>query len=161
MSLHIDFAPRARRKTALSLSVWSAVLVLFIAMAWTLTSETEAGLPADLTSMPEEEMQSINSAIDELNFPWLEVLASLESAMNDGLRIVQLDADLRDARLSVQGMAQDSSAVSELPGYLRAHRAMSDVRIVSQSPAGDANEDGFSIRFGLEAALRVQEGSQP
>ena len=162
MSLQIDFAPVARRQSPLRLAIGSAMLALIIGAAWSLTGEMEVGLPANYVSMPaEEEIQGINSAIDDLNFPWLAVLTSIESSADETLRILQLDADARDGRLNTQGEARDSRVVLELPGRLRRNPAIADARVVSQSPASDGETHEFPIRFALEVTFGVPEGEQP
>lgn len=162
MSLQINFAPRSARQSPLRLGISAAMLALILAMTWSLTSETEAGLPPHQTLMPSaEEIQHINSAIDELNFPWLALLTSLENSADESLRIIQFDADIRDGRLSLQGEARDSRAVLELPGRLRTNPAVSAARVISQSPAKHGEIRDFPIRFALEVTFRTPAGEQP
>lgn len=161
MTLRIDFAPPAPRQASLRLGVWSVMLAVVLGTAWMMSSETEARLPNNLASMPaEEEIRAINQAIDDLNFPWLSVLTLLESSVDDSLRITQVDAEARDARLTLQGEARDSRAVLDLPGRLRSNPLVADVRVVNQSPvAGEAG--AFPIRFALEVSLSPTEGGRP
>ncbi len=162
MSLNIDFAPPKQKQSPLSLGIGSTMLLLTLALAWALTSETEAGLPPNQTLMPgEEEIQSINRAVDDLNFPWLAVLTSLENSTDERLRIIQIDADARDGRLSLQGEARDSRAVLVLPGHLRSHAAISDARVVSQSPADTREPREFPVRFALEITLSSSAEAKP
>ena len=162
MSLNIDFAPSTPKRSPLRLGIGSTMLALILAVAWILSSETEAGLPPHQALMPsEEEIQNINRAVDDLNFPWLAVLTSLENSTDESLRVIQIDADARDGRLNLQGEARDSRAVLDLPGRLRTHAAVSDARVVSQSPADNGDPREFPVRFALEITLGNSAGELP
>lgn len=162
MPLNIDFAPNPATRSPLRLGIGSAALVLTLAAAWALTGETEAGLPPYQGLMPaEEEIRSINRAIDDLNFPWLEVLTSLENSADESVRIIHLDADAREGRLNLQGEARDGRAALDLPGRLNRHAAVGDARLTSQSPAGSDEPQAFPVRFALEVSLRDGAGGQP
>jgi hypothetical protein len=162
MSLRIDFAPVRGRKSSLRVGIGSAVMALILALAWTITSETEAGLPHYQSATPtQEEIRAINNAIDELNFPWLQVLVLVEGSVDDSLRIVQFDANARDGRLNLQGEARDSRSVLELPARLRTSQVVADARVMSQNPASNHEAGSFPIRFALEVSFRVTEGVQP
>jgi hypothetical protein len=162
MSLRIDFAPVSGRKSSLRLGIGSAVMALILALAWTITNETEAGLPQYQSSRPaEEEIRAINRAIDELNFPWLQVLMLVEKGVDDSLRIVRFDANARDGRLNLHGEARDSRSVLELPAKLRASPVVADARVISQSPVGGGDASIFPIRFALEVSFLAFEGEQP
>ena len=127
-----------------------------------MTSETEAGLPQNQTSIPsEEEVQAINKAVDELNFPWLEVLTLVETSVDIGLRITQFDADAREGRLILHGEARDSRTVLELPARLRESSTVSDARVTSQSPANSPDATSYPIRFALEVIFLSGSGEQP
>ncbi len=162
MKLKIDFAPVAPGKSSIRLGLGSILLALLLGIAWTMTSETEAGLPQNQTLIPsEEEVQAINKAIDELNFPWLEVLTLVETSVDTSLRITQFDADAREGRLVLHGEARDSRAVLELPSRLRESATVSDARVTSQSPANRTDATSFPIRFALEVTFRSGSGEQP
>lgn len=162
MSLLIDFSPKSHSPSPLRLGIGTAVLALTLAAAWLLTGETEAGVLPHQTLMPsDEEIHGINSAIDDLNFPWLAVLTSLESSADESLRIIQLNVDAREGRLTLRGEARDGRAVLDLPGRLRSHAPVIDARVVSQSPADSDESPEFPVRFALEATLRGSDGGQP
>jgi hypothetical protein len=162
MSLLIDFSPKSPSSSPLRVGIGSAVLALTLAAAWMLTSESEAGLLPHQALMPaEEEIRGINSAIDDLNFPWLAVLTALESSTDESLRIIQLDADAHDRRLNLRGEARDGRAVLDLPGRLSTHSAVGEARVVSQSPADNGEHSEFPVRFELEVTLRGSDGGQP
>lgn len=162
MSLQIDFAPTTKRQSPLRLGIGSLMLVLILGLAWSLTSETEASLSPNEMRLPAaEEIRSINSAIDELDFPWLAVLNSIEQSADGSLRFLQLDADARDQRMTLQGEARNSGAVLELPKRLRSNPAIADARVISQSPASHAENHEFPVRFALEVMFKPIEGEQP
>lgn len=162
MSLQIDFAPSAKAQSPLRLGLASITLAVILGLVWSLSNETEAGLPPNHTLMPtSEEVRSINSAIDDLNFPWLAVLNAIESGADDSLRFLQLDADARDGRMTIQGEARSSRAVLELPARLRSNSAITEARVISQSPAGNTEARDFPIRFALEVKFPASEGEQP
>ncbi|HWR80831.1 MAG TPA: hypothetical protein VN303_11620 [Pseudomonas sp.] len=162
MSLRIDFAPSAGRKSSLRLGLGSAAMVLILSLAWVITSETEAGLPQSLVSQPaEEDIRMMNNAIDELNFPWLQILSLVEDSVDDTLRIIQFDANARDGRLSLHGEAKDSRVVLELPARLRASPVIEEARVISQNPAGNNETGNFPIRFALEVTFRATDRIQP
>lgn len=162
MSLQIDFAPARPGKSPLRLGIGSTLLALLIGLVWIVTNETEAGLPPHQTLLPsEEEVRTINRAIDDINFPWLALLTAIEGSTDDSLRIIQLDASASDERLTLQGEARDSRAVLELPARLRATSAIADARVLSQSPASLTEVRDYPIRFALEVTLRSAEGERP
>jgi hypothetical protein len=162
MSLQIDFAPSAKSQSPLRLGIGSIMLAVTLGLAWSLTSETEAGLLPTHTQMPAaEEIRSINSAIDDLNFPWLAVLNSIESSADNSLRFLQLDADAHDSRMSIQGEARNSKAVLELPARLRSNTVIAEARVVSQSPASNGETRDFPVRFALEVMLQTTAETQP
>jgi hypothetical protein len=144
------------------LGISAAMLALLLGMVWSITGDTEAAFPHNASSVPsEEEVQVINSAIDALNFPWPEILSLVEASVDDGLRIIQFDADPRENRLTLHGEARDSRSVLELPDRLRASPLIADARVISQNPAGDREANGYPIRFALAATLRPLAGEQP
>ena len=161
MRLNIDFAPPSASRSPLRLKIGSVVLVLMLAAAWTLTSETEAGLPPQEVMPNEEDIHSINRAIDDLDFPWLAVLKSLEDSVDESIRLIQFDADARDGRLNLQGEARDGRATLDLPGRLSGHSVISAARLLSQNPAGNDEPREFPLRFALEVSLRASAGGQP
>lgn len=161
MSLRINFAPSqpASRPRLLGLSIGTATLVLFCALAWTMTGETEAGFPLRQENVPGEEKNlSLNKAIDDLNFPWLNILALLEENTSPELRLGQMEVDTRSARLNLQGEARDSRAVHSLPANLKRNLLVSDVRIVSQSTASADENMAYPTRFALEIQFSLPEG---
>lgn len=159
--LLLDFAP-ARRESSLRVGLGSAMLALVLAVTWSLTGDTEAGPPPHQAALPSaEEVQAINTAVDELNFPWGRVLGLVETSIDDRQRITRFEADARDERLSVQGEARDSSAVLALPGRLRADALVADARVLSQGPTNATENGGFPVRFTLEVNLQIRSGDQP
>ena len=149
MSLQIDFVPSAKVQSPLRLGLASITLAVILGLAWSLSNETEAGLPPNHTLMPaNEEVRSINSAIDDLNFHWLAVLNTFEP-------------DARDVRMTIQGKARNSRAVLELPARLRSNPAITEARVISQSPASNTEARSFPIRFALEVKFQSSEGEQP
>lgn len=160
--MNIDFAPPSQHKSSMRLGISAAMLALLLGMVWSITGDTEAAFPHNASSVPsEEEVQVINSAIDALNFPWPEILSLVEASVDDGLRIIQFDADPRENRLTLHGEARDSRSVLELPDRLRASPLIADARVISQNPAGDREANGYPIRFALTATLRPLAGEQP
>ena len=144
------------------LGISAVMLALLLGMVWSITGDTEAAFPQNASAMPsEEEVHAINSAVDELNFPWSEVLSLVEASVDGSLRIIQFDADTTRDRLSLQGEARDSRSVLELPDRLRASPLITDARVISQNPAGDQETNGYPIRFALAATLRPLAGEQP
>jgi Tfp pilus assembly protein PilN len=158
----IDFAPPKQGRPSIRLSASAAMLALLLGMVWSITGETEAAFSQNASLMPpEEEVHAINNAIDELNFPWSEVFSLLEASVDGRSRIIQFDADVRAGRLSLQGEARDSRSVLELPERLRASPLITEARVISQSPAGDQETNGYPVRFALEATFRPLAGEQP
>lgn len=161
MNLDINFAPRHARQGSLRMGIGTAILVLMLGVAWTITSETEAGLPHYGSQMPsEDEILAINKAVDELNFPWQDVLTLVETSVDETVRISQFDADAREGRLNLNGEALDSRAILELPARLRASSTVIDARVTSQSPANNQEATGCPIRFALEVSFRQTSGSR-
>lgn len=159
--LLLDFAP-ARSGSSLRVGVGLAMLALVLAVTWSLTGDTEAGPPPHQAALPSiEEVQAINTAVDELNFPWGRVLGLVETSIDDSQRITRFEADARDGRLSFQGDARDSSAVLALPGRLRADALVADARVLSQGPANATENGGFPVRFALEVNLQTHSGELP
>lgn len=162
MRLQINFAPTTKAQSPLRLGIGAIMLALILELFWSQTSETEASLLPNHTQMPAaEEIRSINSAIDDLDFPWLAVLNSIESSTDDSLRFLQLDADAREKRMTLQGEARNSITVLELPSRLRSNPAIAEARVVSQSPASNADHHDFPVRFALEVIFKATEGEQP
>ena len=160
--MNIDFAPQSRHRASLRLGISAAMLALLLGMVWSITGDTEAAFPQNASSVPsEEEIQAINSAVDELNFPWPAVLALVEKSVDDSLRIIQFDADARENRLTLHGEARDSRSVLELPDRLRASPLIADARVISQNPASDQEATGYPVRFALVATFRPPAGEQP
>jgi hypothetical protein len=158
----IDFAPPRQGRSSIRLGVSAVMLALLLGMVWSISGETEAAFSQNASSMPsEEEMHAINSAVDELNFPWSEVLSLLEASVDGSLRIIQFDADATAGRLSLQGEARDSRSVLELPDRLRASPLITEAHVISQSPASDQETNGYPIRFALAATFRPLAGEQP
>ena len=152
----------ARREPSLRLSLGSAMLALVLAAAWSLTGDTEAGPPPHEAALPSaEEVQAINTAVDELNFPWGRVLGLVEASIDDSQRITRLEADARDGRLNIQGEARDSRAVLVLPGRMRADALVSDARVLSQAPSNANENGGYPVRFAFEVSLQTRAGEQP
>lgn len=159
--LQLDFAP-VYRDSSLRVGLGSAMLALVLAVTWSLTGDTEAGPPPHQAALPSiEEVQAINTAVDELNFPWGRVLGLIETSIDDSQRITRFEADARDGRLSFQGDARDSSAVLALPGRLRAEALVADARVLSQGPTNSTENGGFPVRFALEVNLQTRSGEQP
>ena len=162
MSLEIDFAPPSKSRPSWRMGLWAMMLTLLLGLTWSLTSETEAGLPHSYGLIPsEEEIRSINSAIDDLNFPWLALLKAIEESGDECIRILQLDADVRDLRMTIKGEARNGNAVLELPDRLRDKPVIEAARVTSQTPAANSGTGNFPLRFALEASLRIQEGDKP
>lgn len=160
--MNIDFAPPGQRRSHMRLAISAVMLVLLLGMVWSITSETEAAFPPNASLVPsEDEMHAINSAVDELNFPWSEVLSLIETSVDDNLRIIQFDADTRENRLTMHGEARDSRSVLELPDRLRRSPLITDARVISQNPASNQESSGYSIRFALAATFRPVTGEQP
>jgi Fimbrial assembly protein (PilN) len=160
--MKIDFAPPGQHRSLMRLAISVVMLALLLGMVWSITSETEAAFPPNASLIPsEEEMHAINSAVDELNFPWSEVLSLVETSVDDNLRIIQLDADARENRLTLHGEARDSRSVLELPDRLRRSPLITDARVISQNPASDQESTGYSIRFALAATFRPAKVEQP
>lgn len=159
--LRLDFTP-ASSQSSLRVGLGSAMLALVLAVTWSLTGDTEAGPPPHQAALPSvEEVQAINTAVDELNFPWGRVLGLVETSIDDSQRITRFEADARDGRLSFQGEARDSRTVLALPGRLRADALVADARVLSQGPANAAENGGFPVRFALEVSLQPGSGEQP
>lgn len=162
MSLEIDFAPLSTSRPSWRVGLWSVMFALIFGFTWSLTSETEAGLPHTYGHMPSaEEIRSINGAIDDLNFPWLTLLKTIEASGEDRIRILQLDADARDLRMTILGEARHGSAVLDLPDRLQLSPIVEVARVTSQTPAGHSEARDFPLRFALEVSLRAQEGDKP
>jgi hypothetical protein len=162
MSLRINFAPTAKPLSPQRLVTSAIMLALTLGLVWLQSNETEASLPPNQARMPSAEgVRSINNAIDDLNFPWLAVLNSIETSADESLRFLQIDADTRDKRMTMQGEARNSKAVLELPNRLRRNPAIADARVVSQSPASNADNHDFPERFALEVIFQGTEGAQP
>ena len=160
--MKIDFAPPRQGRRSIRLAFSAVMLALSLGMVWSITGETEAAFSQNASLMPpEEEVHAINNAIDELNFPWPEVFSLLEASVDGRSRIIQFDADVRAGRLSLHGEARDSRSVLELPDRLRASPLIIEARVISQSPAGDQETNGYPIRFALEATFRPLAGEQP
>ncbi|RIX49506.1 MAG: hypothetical protein D3M94_00395 [Rhodocyclales bacterium GT-UBC] len=156
--LRLDFAP-ARRESSFRVGLGSAMLALVVAASWSLTGDTEAGPPPYQAALPSvEEIRAINAAVDELNFPWGQVLGLVESRIDGSQRITRFEADARAGRLSFQGEARDSSAVLMLPARLQADALVAEARVLSQGPANPAENGGFPIRFTLEVSLQGGSG---
>ena len=160
--MKIDFAPPSRHKSSMRLGLSAVMLALLLGMVWSITGDTEAAFPQNTSSIPsEEEIHAINGAVDELNFPWPEVLSLVETSVDGSLRIIQFDADARENRLTLHGEARDSRSVLELPDRLRASPQIIDARVISQNPASDQDTNGYPIRFVLAATFRPLAGEQP
>ena len=162
MSLQIDFAPSSKPRVPVRLGIGAIMLVLILALTWSVTSETEAGLPPNNKLMPgADEIRRMNSAIDDLNFPWLAILTSVEQSTDDYLRLHHLDADGRDRRMTIRGEASNGNAVLAFSERLRASPAIADARITSQSPASSSETAGFPVRFALEVSIHAAEEEKP
>lgn len=162
MKLDINFAPHHAGRGSLRMGIGTAILTLTLGIAWTVTSETEAGLPHYGSQMPsEEEVQAINTAVDELNFPWLDILTLVETSTNETVRISQFDADAREGRLTLNGEARYSRAILELPSRLRASPVVIDARVTSQSPTDAREVSSYPIRFALEVSFRQNSEVRP
>lgn len=160
--MNIDFAPQSRHRASLRLGISAVMLALLLGMVWSITGDTEAAFPQNTASVPSnEEIQAINSAVDELNFPWPAVLSLVETSVGDSLRIIQFDADARENRLTLHGEGRDSRSVLELPDRLRASPLITDARLISQNPASGQEANGYPIRFTLVATFRPVAGEQP
>jgi hypothetical protein len=159
--LRLDFAPHPA-PSSLRLGLGSAMLALILALAWSLNNETVAVPPEHLAALPSlEEVDAINGAIDELNFPWTHVLGIVESIVGDDLRLARFEADARDGKAGLQGEARESRAIFNLPAQLRANPLVADARIVSQAPVSESIGSAYSMRFGLELSLQTPTGERP
>lgn len=157
MSLHIDFAPQRPSRKTNHLGVGMVTLAVLCGLIWTLTGETEAGLSSRQENMPSEEnIQAINRGVDDLNFPWIAILSLLENSIGDDIRLGQMEADARAARLSLQGEARDSRAVLALPALLRKNALVADARVLSQSTASPEASSESSREFPTRFALEIQ-----
>ena len=90
-----------------------------------------------------------------------ELALPVQCSADDSLRFLQLDADARDGRMTIQGEARNSRAVLELPARLRSNPAITEARVISQSPASNTEARSFPIRFALEVKFQSSEGEQP
>ena len=106
-------------------------------------------------------MHAINSAVDELNFPWPRFSRWSKRA---SMAVCASSSSMpmpREYRLSLHGEARDSRSVLELPDRLRASPLIIDARVISQNPASDQDTNGYPIRFALAATFRPLAGEQP
>lgn len=160
MSLRIDFAPAKTRTRplALHLGMFSASLALACGLVWSMTGETVAGLTPPAAEFTAEKTSALNQAIDDLNFPWLEVLALLEENSSRELRFSQLAAEPRTGLLALQGEARDSRSILTLPQQLRRNPLVSEARILSQSSADNAENTAYPQRFALELQISPPTG---
>lgn len=157
--LRLDFSPVAS-PSPLRLGLGSAALALLVAFLWAGVGDIEAGLPQSLALLPDiEEVQAINVVIDDLDFPWVQVLGLLEASIDQNLRIRHFDADAREGRLTVNGEARSSQVVLELPARLRADSRVLEARVLSQSPVDSDTADDLPIRFTLEVILLARSYS--
>lgn len=160
-ALRLDFSP-VNQQPLLRAGLGTALLVAILFATWSLIGDTEAGPPPHPVSLPGlEEVQAINAAVDELNFPWGKVFGLIEAVIDDGQRVSVLEADARERRLNLQGEARNSRSVLDLPGRLRADLMVSDARVLSQGPAEASLAAGFPFRFAIEVAVRSDAGEQP
>lgn len=161
MKLQLDFTPRKPDKASRRLSLAGLMLSLLLGIVWGITSNTEAGPPHEHTTTPaDEEIAAINQAVGELNFPWADLLALLEASIDAEARLLQVEVNAGEGRLTLRGEARDSRTVLALPGRLRSGSPISDARIVSQNPADSAEPGAYPIRFTLEATL-TPGGTRP
>jgi hypothetical protein len=161
VNLNIDFAPRRQRdkRPWLGLSLGTASLSLLFALAWPLGNESAAGLHfSPENPLLEESTQGLNKAIDDLNFPWLAVLTLLEENTGPDLRLGQMEADSRSARLTLQGEARNQRLVLALPDNLRKNPLVSEARIISQSTATSGESQEFPTCFALEIQFSLAAG---
>jgi len=154
MKLKLDFAPRTPDKSARRLSLAGLMLTLLLGIVWGITSNTEAGPPREHSTTPaDEEIAAINQAVGELNFPWADLLAQVEASIDSQARLLQIEVNAGEGRLTLRGEASDSRAVLALPGRLRTGAPISDARILSQIPVDSSEPGAYPIRFTLEATL--------
>ncbi len=166
MKLRINFAPRSDGSTPRPPRLrfgLGALLVASLVLAITgMSPDIDASLtPPPATGLAEEEIETINRAIDDLNFPWLPLLASLEKQVSGDTRLTRFEADASNIQISLQGEARDEKSVLDLPRRLRQQGPIGEVRLVSQSSALPGEGGEFPIRFALTLQLSNPPGGQP
>lgn len=164
--LKIDFAParpllqRMPQRLRWFAGGVGALVLVITSSFWSLLPAAEAGLMSDAGSTgmhsppPEvEEIQAVDQAIRRLNFPWAETLDAVEGMFarpTDG-RLTRIEADPRQARLRISGLAANAEVALALPARLRALPGIDDAILLDQEPQAGTSAVAFSLE------LRIRE----
>lgn len=166
MSLRINFAPRSPKaqpqRPRVRLGLGALLVATLILTITGMSPEIDASLtPPPAIGLAESEVETINHAIDDLNFPWLSLLSTLETQLNGNTRLTRFEVDANTTQISLQGEARDEKSVLDLPRRLRQQGPIGEVRLVSQSAALPGEGGEFPIRFALSVQLANMPGGRP
>jgi hypothetical protein len=164
--LKIDFAPsrpllqRMPQRLRWFAGGVGALLLVVASSFWSLLPAAEAGLMSDPgragahPPLPAaEEIQVVDQAIRRLNFPWAETLNAVESVFADPTegKLTRIEADQRQARVRISGLATTAEMALALPARLRALPGIDDAVLLDQEPQTGTPAVAFSLE------LRIRE----
>ena len=159
--LAIDFAPQRKtvKPAGWLASGAGAVLLIVAGFIWLPPAHVEASHMAEAVprALPDSERaQAVDTAIRELNLPWLAVLDALNAEFGPGAAAVllQVDTDVRRAIVRLEGEANDAAIVQDYPARLRALEPIAEATLVGQEIRSE--KPVRPVRFVIE--LRMREG---
>lgn len=160
--LAIDFAPKrqAVKPTRWLASGAGALLLAVAGFAWLPPAPVEAShmATASQRALPDSDRaQAVDTAIRELNLPWLAILDALNVTFgpNADAVLLQVDTDARRAVVRLEGEANDAVTVQGYPARLRALEPIAEATLVGQEVRND--KQSRPVRFVIE--LRMREGA--
>ena len=157
--LAIDFAPKRK---AVKPSGWlassaGALLLIAAGFVWLPPAHVEASHMAEAghRALPDSDRaQAVDTAVRELNLPWLAVLDALNAEFGPTAEAVllQVDTDVRRAVVRLEGEANDAVTVQGYPARLRALAPVAEATLVGQEIRND--KQARPVHFVIELRMR-------
>ncbi|MCC7549126.1 MAG: hypothetical protein IT532_15300 [Burkholderiales bacterium] len=104
---------------------------------------------ADASPEAREQVRRANEVLGQINVPWSELFAAIESAQHEDIALLAVQPDARARSVSISGQAQDMTGVLAYMGRLEAGGRLREVMLIEHEIK--VKEPAQPTRFTLNA----------
>ena len=167
MRLMIDFSPRRVRISVRGLVLLCGALLALSVAGWSCFVEIDAAQKAskqrqtekrkhvqERVTLSPEKTEAINRAIRQLNLPWEDLFAAVESKLNDQISLLSLEPDAANHLLRIQGEAKSADDMLDFVTSLNDKSYFGNASLLRHEIVD--NDHNKPIRFIVEASWRPE-----